>query len=51
MPAELKSEADEVVILQTPLNFQAIAQAYQNWHDATDEEVLALMKTWQNQPL
>ena len=32
--------ADEVVILESPLNFYAVAQVYENWYDVSDEEVL-----------
>jgi len=32
--------ADEVVVLESPVNFYAVAQVYENWHDVSDEEVL-----------
>lgn len=35
--------ADEVVILEKPARFQAVAQVYENWYDVSDEEVLQLM--------
>ncbi len=34
--------ADEVVVLESPANFYAVAQVYENWYDVSDEEVLAL---------
>jgi putative phosphoribosyl transferase len=35
--------ADEVIVLETPADFRAVAQVYQNWYDVSDEEVLAIM--------
>jgi len=34
---------DELVVLETPRDFYAVAQIYLHWHDATDEEVIKLM--------
>jgi predicted phosphoribosyltransferase len=34
--------ADEVIVLESPANFYAVAQVYENWYDVSDEEVLAL---------
>ena len=39
--------ADEVVILEKPAFFQAVAQVYRDWYDLTDEEVLAVMEKWE----
>jgi putative phosphoribosyl transferase len=39
-----KKIADDVVILETPEYFQAVAQVYLNWYDLSDEEVLAIMR-------
>jgi putative phosphoribosyl transferase len=36
--------ADDVVILEIPANFHAVAQVYRNWYDVTDEEVIGIMK-------
>ncbi len=36
--------ADEVVVLESPVNFYAVAQVYENWYDVTDEEVLDFLK-------
>jgi len=36
--------ADEVVVLESPANFHAVAQVYENWYDVSDEEVLDLMR-------
>ena len=36
--------ADEIVVLESPVNFYAVAQVYENWYDVSDEEVLAFLK-------
>jgi predicted phosphoribosyltransferase len=40
--------ADEVVALYTPYPFYAVADAYANWYDVSDEEALALLESIQN---
>jgi len=42
--AQLAEVADEVVILEKPAFFQAVAQVYENWYDVSDEEVIQIMK-------
>jgi len=46
---EIASVADETVILEKPAFFQAVAQVYLNWRDVRDEEVIQIMKRWQQQ--
>jgi putative phosphoribosyl transferase len=41
--AELRELADDVVILETPALFRAVAQVYENWYDVSDEEVIRMM--------
>jgi putative phosphoribosyl transferase len=36
--------ADEIVVLETPANFRAVAQVYMNWYDVSDAEVLRIME-------
>ncbi len=36
--------ADEIVVLETPANFRAVAQVYMNWYDVSDCEVLKIME-------
>ncbi|MDX1807998.1 MAG: phosphoribosyltransferase [Sulfurospirillaceae bacterium] len=36
--------ADEVVVLESPHNFHAVAQVYENWYDVSDEEVLSIVE-------
>jgi len=38
--------ADEAVILETPRFFRAVAQVYRNWYDLDDDEVVEIMKRW-----
>jgi len=45
--AELAEIVDEVVILQKPAFFQAVAQVYANWYDVSDEEVIQIMEKWE----
>jgi predicted phosphoribosyltransferase len=41
---ELEQSVDDVVILEKPLPFHAVAQVYRYWHDVSDKEVLNLLK-------
>jgi putative phosphoribosyl transferase len=43
---ELAEIADEIVILETPLYFRAVAQVYENWYDVSDEEVIQIMEEY-----
>ncbi len=40
-----------VVILETPRFFRDVAQAYADWHEVSDHEVLQLVRQWQGSPL
>ena len=50
-PAEtieaLRSEADEIVCLETPEDFFAVGQFYRDFHQVTDDEVEAILQTEQ----
>ncbi len=41
----LRSIADDVVALYTPEPFYAVADAYANWYDVSDEEVLEILRS------
>jgi len=43
---EIKQLVDDAYILEMPYNFMAVAQAYLNWYDVTDEDVIELMEKW-----
>jgi predicted phosphoribosyltransferase len=45
---EMSQEVDEIVILEKPRFFQAVAQVYYNWYDVPDGEVIEIMKNCQN---
>ena len=47
--AEFREIADDVVILSTPPWFRAVAEAYENWYDVSDEEVLEIMRKWEEE--
>lgn len=41
---EIRRRADELVVLEIPAYFRAVAQAYENWYDVSDEEVMDLLR-------
>ena len=43
---EIDDLVDELIVLETPPFFRAVAQVYEHWHDVSDEEVLDIMETW-----
>jgi predicted phosphoribosyltransferase len=46
---DLGDSADEIVVLEQPPHFQAVAQAYREWYDVPDGEVVALMARWRRE--
>lgn len=40
---EIAATVDDLVVLEIPPVFYAVAQAYRNWYDVPDEEVLRIM--------
>jgi len=43
---ELETLVDEVVVLERPPAFRAVAQVYRNWYDVQDSEVLDILERW-----
>lgn len=43
---EIRKLVDEIVVLVMPHPFYAVAQAYKNWYDVSDQEVIAIMGRW-----
>jgi putative phosphoribosyl transferase len=41
--AEIAAAVDDLVVLEVPPVFYAVAQVYRNWYDVSDEEVLQIM--------
>ncbi|MFC1570383.1 phosphoribosyltransferase [Candidatus Omnitrophota bacterium] len=44
---KLQALVDDVVILNTPPFFTAVATSYRNWYDVSDEEVMEILKSWE----
>lgn len=44
---DIEGLVDELVVMEIPPYFQAVAQVYVNWHDVSDEEVMEILKKWQ----
>ena len=42
--SEIGRLVDEIVVLEVPRFFRAVAQAYENWYDVPDEEVLEIVR-------
>lgn len=45
---EIGALVDEIVVLEKPPFFRAVAQVYRNWHDVSDREVLEIMDAWRS---
>ncbi len=45
---EIEKTVDEIVVLEKPQFFQAVAQVYRNWYDVSDKEVLETMERWKH---
>lgn len=41
---EIQEKVDELLVLEIPAYFRAVAQAYERWYDVSDEEVLDLLR-------
>lgn len=46
---ELRNEADEVVILETPIFYHAVSQAYDTFYNLSDNEALQFVKRWEKE--
>jgi putative phosphoribosyl transferase len=40
---------DELIILEMPSYFRAVAQVYRNWYDVSDQEVLQILRRWRQE--
>ena len=47
--AALAKVVDQMVVLEKPLFFRAVAEAYENWYDVPDEEVIQIMQEYEQQ--
>ncbi len=41
---EIEKKVDELIVLEIPPSFRAVADAYEKWYDVSDEEVLDLLR-------
>jgi predicted phosphoribosyltransferase len=41
---EIGNKVDELVVLEIPRYFRAVADSYEKWYDVTDEEVIDLLE-------
>ncbi len=46
---EIGKLVDEIVVLEKPRFFHAVAQIYKNWYDVSDEEVIQIMDQWERE--
>lgn len=44
--SKIEGMVDKLVVLEEPQFFQAVAQAYNHWHDVQNREVLEVMNRW-----
>ena len=42
----MKSLADDVVVLESPPGFRAVAEVYRHWYDVSDREVLDILSNY-----
>ena len=46
---EFSELADELVVLESPPDFHAVAQVYEHWYDVSDSEVLEILRRWERE--
>lgn len=46
---EIEPLVDDIVVLESPPYFRAVAQVYERWYDVPDREVLTLLERWRQQ--
>lgn len=47
--SEIGTQVDEIIVLEMPEHFRAVAQVYEHWHDVPDSEVVDLMERWRRE--
>ncbi|MHB0878189.1 MAG: phosphoribosyltransferase [Anaerolineae bacterium] len=48
---EMWTLADDVVVLETPPDFRAVAQVYRHWRDVSDDEVVRILDRWRQEKM
>jgi predicted phosphoribosyltransferase len=46
---QIQERVDDLIVLETPVFFRAVAQGYHDWHDVSDREVIAILRQWQDE--
>ncbi len=46
---EIAKLVDQLVVLEIPPFFRAVAQVYRNWHDVSDREVVEVLDRWRRE--
>ena len=46
---QIERLVDELIILEMPPSFRAVAQVYRNWYDVSDQEVLQTLEKWRRE--
>jgi predicted phosphoribosyltransferase len=46
---EIREMVDEILVLEIPDFFRAVAQVYFNWHDISDTEVIEILKMYKQE--
>lgn len=46
---EIGDLVDDIIVLETPRIFRAVAQVYEKWCDVSDQEVIRIMERWQEE--
>ncbi len=46
---EIREIVDEMIVLESPPAFRAVAQVYEHWYDVPDREVLEIMDAWKRE--
>lgn len=44
---EIGEMVDEIIVLEKPEFFRAVAQVYREWHDVSNDEVIQVMEKWE----
>jgi putative phosphoribosyl transferase len=46
--SELEKMVDDIIVLEKPASFRAVAQVYEDWYDVSDEEVISILQKEKN---
>ncbi len=43
---DIEPIVDDLIVIESPPNFRAVAQVYENWYDVPDHEVVEILEKW-----